>query len=105
MESITSAGQVFDVGSLYEAFSQLKDCRKARGKRHALETVLTLIVLAKLCGEDQPSGIGAWANHRLKWLCEWLKLERKRLPYRSSYERIAEQILRTFSQSPSAFRE
>jgi hypothetical protein len=57
MESITSAGQLFDVGSLYGEFSQLKDPRKGRGKRYPLETVLTLIVLAKMCGEDKPSGI------------------------------------------------
>jgi DDE_Tnp_1-associated len=66
MESITSAGQVFDVGSLYAEFSQLKDSRTARGKRYPLETVLTLIALAKMCGEDKPSGIADWAKHRLE---------------------------------------
>jgi hypothetical protein len=33
MECITSAGQLFDVGSLCAEFRQLKDPRKARGKR------------------------------------------------------------------------
>jgi Transposase DDE domain. len=93
MESITSAGQLFDVGSLYAEFSQLKDPRKARGKRYALEAILTLIVLAKMCGEDKPSGIAEWTKHRLEWLCEGLKLERKTMPHRSSYERILEQVV------------
>lgn len=93
MESITRAGQVFDVGSLYAEFRQLKDPRKARGKRYPLETVLTLIVLAKICGEDKPSGIAEWAKHRLAWLCEGLQLERKTMPHRSSYERILEQVV------------
>jgi predicted transposase YbfD/YdcC len=93
MESNTEGGQVFDVGSLYAHFCELQDSRKARGKRYRLETVLTLMVLAKLCGEDKPSGIAEWAKHRLEWLCEGLKLERKTMPHRSSYQRILEQVV------------
>ena len=93
MESITGEGQLFDVGSLYAEFCQLDDPRKARGKRYRLETVLTLLVLAKVCGEDKASGIAEWAQHRLEWLCEVLKLERKSMPHRSSYERILEQAV------------
>jgi predicted transposase YbfD/YdcC len=93
MESITGEGQLFDVGSLYAEFCQLHDPRKARGKRYRLETVLTLLVLAKVCGEDKPSGIADWAKHRLEWLCDVLHLERKSMPHRSSYERILEQVV------------
>ena len=93
MESITPDGQVFDLGSLYAHFCQLHDTRKARGKRYRLETILTLIVLAKLCGEDKPSGIAEWAKHRREWLCEALQLERKTMPHRSSYERIMETVV------------
>jgi len=93
MECITGEGQVFDVGSLYAEFCKLKDSRKARGKRYRLETVMILILLAKVCGEDKPSGIAEWAKHRLTWLCEALKLERKRMPHRSSYERILGQVV------------
>jgi predicted transposase YbfD/YdcC len=93
MESNTGAGQVFDLGSLYAEFCELDDPRKARGKRYRLETVLTLIVLAKVCGEDKPSGMAEWAKYRLEWLCEMLKLERRTMPHRSSYERILEQVV------------
>jgi predicted transposase YbfD/YdcC len=93
MESNTGEGQLFDVGSLYAEFCNLKDSRKARGKRYRLETVLILILLAKVCGEDKPSGIAEWAKHRLTWLCEALKLERKKMPHRSSYERILEKVV------------
>lgn len=93
MESNTDGGQVFDVGSLYAEFCKLQDGRKARGKRYRMETILTLIVLAKLCGEDKLSGIAEWAKHRLEWLCEVLKLERKTMPHRSSYERIMEKAI------------
>lgn len=93
MESNTSEGQLFDVGSLYSEFSQLRDTRKARGKRYPLEVILSLIVLAKVCGEDKPSGIAEWVKHRMEWLCEMLKLAWKRMPHRSSYERIMEQVV------------
>ena len=93
MECNTEGGQLIDVGSLYAEFCELHDSRKARGKRYRLETVLTLIVLAKVCGEDKPSGIAEWAKHRLEWLCEMLKLERKTMPHRSSYERILEKVI------------
>lgn len=93
MESITGAGQLFEVGSLYAEFCNLNDSRKARGKRYRLETIMILILLAKICGEDKPSGMAEWAKHRLTWLCEALKLERKKMPHRSSYERIMEKVV------------
>lgn len=93
MESITPEGQVFDLGSLYAQFCQLHDTRKARGKRYRLGMILTLIMLAKLCGEDKPSGIAEWAKHRGEWLSEALQLERKTMPHRSSYERIMETVV------------
>ena len=93
MESNTSEGQLFDVGSLYAEFRELKDFRKARGKRYQLEMILTLLVLAKVCGEDKPSGIAEWVKHRMGWLCEALQLAWKRMPHRSSYERIMEQAV------------
>ncbi len=93
MESNTSEGQIFDVGSLYAEFCQLRDSRKARGKRYPLEMILTLIVLAKVCGEDKPSGIAEWVKHRMEWLCEALQLAWKRMPHSSSYERIMAQVV------------
>jgi len=60
------AGCVFDVGSLYDRFAQLTDKRHARGKRYRLEWVLVLVVLAKLSGEDQPTGIAEWVQLRAK---------------------------------------
>lgn len=93
MESNTRGGQVFDVGSLYAHFCELGDTRKARGKRYQLATILTLLMLAKLCGEDRPSGIAEWAKHRTELLCEMLSLERKTMPHRSSYQRILESVV------------
>jgi hypothetical protein len=58
-----------------------------------LETILTLLVLVKLCGEDTPSGIVEWAKQRGEWLSEVLGLKRKTMPHRSSYQRILETVV------------
>ena len=55
---------VFDVGSLYAQLQDLKDSRKPRGIRYPLVTLLVMMVVAKLCGEDTPSGIADWVKHR-----------------------------------------
>ena len=50
----------FDVGSLYHYLGNLKDHRKAKGKRYPLALALVFVVLAKLAGEDEPRGIAHW---------------------------------------------
>ena len=64
MKSNTSAGAVlFDVGSLYAQLQEMKDSRKARGKRYSLVAFLVLMVMAKLCGEATPSGMADWVKY------------------------------------------
>jgi predicted transposase YbfD/YdcC len=79
---------IFDVGSLYYYFQSMHDVRKRRGIRYDLATILLLVVLAKLCGEDTPYGIADWARNRSEWLCEVLKLAYSRMPHHSTYRRI-----------------
>jgi len=85
MESNT--GQVLDLGSLHQRFARLKDKRKARGKRYALETILVGMFLAKLCGEDKPSGMAEWVALRGKWIAQVLGLKRKSMPSHHTYRR------------------
>ncbi|MDW8278099.1 MAG: ISAs1 family transposase [Anaerolineales bacterium] len=103
---------VFEIGSLYAHFQGLHDKRKPRGLRYPLALVLLLIVLAKLCGEDRPSGIAEWAKHRADLLAEWLKLGRKSMPHHSTYRRILadgvcveelEQVNRAFLSEKQCF--
>jgi hypothetical protein len=56
MESITQEGLVFDFGSLFGRFQGLSDKRKRRGLRYSLVLILMIILLAKTCGENHPSG-------------------------------------------------
>lgn len=93
MKCNTGTGFVFDMGSLYAHLRTLTDTRQPRGVRYQLETVLTLLVLAKLCGEDRPSGIADWAQHRTPWLVEALALTYPRLPHHSTYRRILADVV------------
>lgn len=89
----SSEGLLFDLGGLYAEFAKLTDSRKARGKRYVLAAVLILVVLAKLCGEDQPFGIAEWAQARAALLCGWLGLRRKRLPGHNTYRRVLRDVV------------
>jgi hypothetical protein len=58
------------------------------GKRYELAAVLTIVVLAKLCGEDKPMGIAEWAKHRKEELVKLLCLSWRRMPHHNTYRRI-----------------
>jgi predicted transposase YbfD/YdcC len=88
MESITQEGLVFDVGSLFGRFQELSDKRKRRGLRYTLVLILMIIMLAKTCGENHPSGIAEWAKHRSEMLVDLFKLKRKKMPDDMTYRRI-----------------
>ncbi len=86
MESIT--GRVINLSSLYGRFQRLTDQRKPKGKRYALATILLGIFLAKLCGEDKPSGVAQWVQLRGEWLASVLNLKRKAMPSHHTYRRV-----------------
>lgn len=86
MESNT--GKIINVSSLYRRFQELTDRRKARGKRYALATILLGMFLAKLCGEDKPSGIAEWVALRGNWIAGMLGLKRKSMPSHHTYRRM-----------------
>lgn len=85
---LSDDGYVFDVNSLYDYLLRLNDKRKARGKRYPAALVLVLSVLAKLSGEDQPSGIAQWARARQALLCALLRVPRPSLPSHNTYRRV-----------------
>lgn len=86
-------GYCFDFGSLYAEFEKLTDKRDARGLRYSLATVLTLIVLAKLAGEDRPCGIADWVDLRARMLAQALGLTRQRMPHHMTYRRVLQHAI------------
>lgn len=88
-----NTGQVINLGSLYHRFEGIQDKRKAKGKRYALATILVGMFLAKLCGEDKPSGIAEWVALRGEWIAQALGLKRKSMPSHHTYRRaLAENV-------------
>src|SRR5579872_993022 len=77
-------GLSIDPASLYRAFEQVRDGRKAKGKRYPLPLLLTLLLLGKLAGETTINGIVDWVHERASWLRRHLNWP-KRFPTNSTY--------------------
>ena len=92
--ALPETGFVFELGSLYDRFEQLTDQRQARGKRYPLALLLTLLLLAKLAGEDQPHGIAEWVRARASELRELLPLTCPRLPCANTYRNAASRAVK-----------
>ena len=89
---------LFDVDSLCAHFSHLVDGRKARGKRYSLVTILMLMIVAKLCGQDTPEAMADWAQQRVEALVEILQLKRHTMPHATTFGRVLRKAIQ-----PAAF--
>jgi predicted transposase YbfD/YdcC len=87
-EDCTAEGLIFDLGSLYAHLERVVDPRKPKGIRYRLATVLVLILLAKLGGQDRPTGMAEWLKHRERGLVAMLKLARAHVPHHCTYRRV-----------------
>jgi predicted transposase YbfD/YdcC len=87
-QDCTEGGMVFEVGSLYAHLKQGPDPRKPKGVRYGLATLLLLILMAKMGGEDNPTGIYEWVKHRQESLVKLLKLTREQVPHHCTYRRV-----------------
>lgn len=89
-QEISKEGIKFEPGSIHEQCTLLHDPRMARGKRYSLGLVFTLIISAKLCGEDTPVAIADWAKNRASEIIRELNLTYQHMPHHSTYRRILE---------------
>lgn len=92
-QGLSETGIVYEIGSLYARFEQMSDPRKARGKRYSLVTLLVIIFLGKLCGQDRPVEIADWAANHAKELAELLQLERIWMPHHNTIRRVYQNML------------
>lgn len=93
-------GLVFDLRSLYEYLGRVEDRRKAKGKRYTLISLLILMLLAKLGGEDKPSGIAEWIAHRIELWVQYKIVAEPKAASHMTYRRIPQEIIR-----PAEFEE
>ncbi len=92
-QGIGETGVVYALGSLYDRFQGIGDPRKAKGKRYSLTTLLVIIFLAKLCGQDTPVAIADWAKNHAEELAKLLKLSRTWMPHHNTIRRVFQAIL------------
>jgi len=81
------------IASLAQHLAALTDQRKPRGVRYALTPLLVMMVLAKVCGANNPQAIAKWIEYRAAWLREALGLEWEKMPHHSTYRRVLQSAL------------
>ncbi len=100
-------GLVFDIHGLYAVLMKVQDTRKLKGKRYPLQMLLVLMILAKLGGEDKPSGIAEWVANRKAQLIEMGILSRERTPSHMTYRRVLQSSIdpQQFEQVVSLYHQ
>ena len=76
VEQIRQHALEIDAASLYRALEKVKDRREKKGTRYPLAFVLTLILLGKMAGQKEITGIIHWVKLRekeLRRLFNWPK--------------------------------
>lgn len=79
-------------------FSRLNDPRIERKKRHELIDIVTIAIMAALCGIDSFDGMAVFSKARLKWLKQFLQL-RNGAPSHDTFNRVFGKI------KPEKFQE
>ena len=92
-QGINENGVIYEPSSLIAYLEKVCDPRKARGKRYHLTTLLAIIYLAKLCGQDTPVEIADWAKNHAEMLAQLLKLKRTWMPHHNTIRRVFQNIL------------
>ena len=93
-------GFAFNLESLYAYLLEIKDPRKAKGKRYTLSSLLILMLLAKLAGEDKPSGIAEWISYRKELWVQYEILVQPKTASHMTYRRVLQEMV-----SPEEFEE
>lgn len=84
--------EIINVGSLYSYLQQLEDPRSRQGKRYDLASLLLMMILAKMGGEQTPSGITDWIANRRETLVHHIPELEKHCPCHMTYRRVLQSI-------------
>ena len=87
IEIKNDTGTLLNISQLREQLAKIPDKRYARGKRYSLAVLLLVIILAKLSGENTPTGISEWAKLRKKELQSFFKYSREIKPGHNTIRR------------------
>lgn len=106
-QEIHEYGIIYDLNSLFDYLMQVTDTRKAKGKQYTLPSLLILILLAKLGGEDKPTGITEWVAHRIESLVRMKVLSKAKAPCHMTYRRVLQDTIEPeeFERLVSAYHQ
>lgn len=79
---------MYHIGGWLSYLKRIEDERKRCGIRDELETILVLMIMAKLCGQYRVSGIAYWGRQRSEFLEKALGLKPESFPHHSTYRRV-----------------
>lgn len=77
-----------DLRVLLARFQSVRDGRKKRGIRYPLAVLLSIAVLAKLCGDSQVHALADWAHARRAELARLFDLKRTTMPHPTTWTRV-----------------
>lgn len=80
------------VTSLYHALEALPDPRRKQGRRYSMAVLLSLVIVAKLAGEQTMSGVTEWVRHRGPALAQRLELRRASMPCQTTYSNLLAKV-------------
>lgn len=83
----------FNLADLATRLNQLTDTRDKRGKIYPLGMLLTMIILAKLAGEDKPSGIAEWIRLRCDAFVTIFNCKHQRMPCLNIIRGVLQEVI------------
>ena len=86
-------GIVFNIRDLVDQLNQLTDPRDRRGKVYELGSLLGMIFLAKLSGEDKPYSIYEWIRNRRTLFVKLFDLKKERTPCLNTIRTILTEVV------------
>lgn len=84
---------MFNIADIEAYCDRLEDTRGKRGKIYPLPMLVVLLILAKLAGEDKPSGITAWVRQRKEQLWKLFDWPHERMPCLNTFRTIMSEVL------------
>ena len=73
--------------SIAEHFAPMTDPRKCKGKRHSLHTILTVAIMAVICGNEDFEGLEEFAICKRDWLSQFLAFKHG-IPTADTFRRV-----------------
>jgi len=78
--------------NLIKLLGSLKDHRRKQGKRHPLETVLLIIIMAIMAGAKSERAVARFSKNNKNALIRALRIKRKEVPERSVIKGVIENV-------------